>query len=63
MSIPDRRARFRVTSVCPGFLSGFLFGGPGFNLTGLVPEQVHGIHASEAYFRLFGAPVVLRDPY
>ncbi len=35
------------------------FGGPGFNLTGLVPEQVHGIHASEAYFRLFGAPVVL----
>jgi putative ABC transport system permease protein len=35
------------------------FGGPGFNLTGAVPEQVHGIHASEAYFRLFGAPVVL----
>ena len=35
------------------------FGGPGFNLTGLVPEQVHGIHASEAYFRLFGARVVL----
>jgi putative ABC transport system permease protein len=35
------------------------FGGPGFNLTGSVPEQVHGIHASEAYFRLFGAPVVL----
>src|ERR1700684_2475903 len=35
------------------------FGGPGFNLTGLVPEQVHGIHASEAYFRLFGAPVML----
>ena len=35
------------------------FGGPGFNLTGLIPEQVHGIHASEAYFRLFGAPVVL----
>ena len=35
------------------------FGGPGFNLTGPVPEQVHGIHASEAYFRLFGAPVML----
>ena len=35
------------------------FGGPGFNLTGTVPEQVHGIHASEAYFRLFGAPVML----
>ncbi|HEX4038511.1 MAG TPA: ABC transporter permease [Acidobacteriaceae bacterium] len=35
------------------------FGGPGFNLTGTVPEQVHGIHVSEAYFRLFGAPIQL----
>ena len=35
------------------------FGGPGFNLTGDVPEQVHGIHVSQAYFRLFGAPVLL----
>ncbi|RXS98227.1 ABC transporter permease [Silvibacterium dinghuense] len=35
------------------------FGGPGFNLTGDHPEQVHGIHASEAFFRLFGAPVML----
>src|ERR1700678_1517027 len=35
------------------------FGGPGFNLTGSVPEQVHGIHASESYFRLCVAPVVL----
>lgn len=35
------------------------FGGPGFNLTGDVPEQVHGLHVSEAYFRLFGAPVLL----
>src|ERR1700728_3585923 len=35
------------------------FGGPGFNLTGAVPEQVHGIHVSESYFRLFGAPVIL----
>jgi predicted permease len=35
------------------------FGGPGFNLTGAVPEQVHGLHVSEAYFRLFGAPVIL----
>ena len=34
-------------------------GGLGFNLTGPVPEQVHGVHASEAYFRLFGASVVL----
>ena len=35
------------------------FGGPGFNITGGQPEQVHGIHVTEAYFRLFGAPVVL----
>jgi predicted permease len=35
------------------------FGGPGFNLTGGSPEQVHGIHVSEAYFRLFGAPIML----
>ena len=35
------------------------FGGPGFNLTGAVPEQVHGIHVTEAYFRLFGAPVMV----
>jgi predicted permease len=35
------------------------FGGPGFNLTGDHPEQVHGIHVSEAYFRLFGAPIML----
>ena len=38
-------------------VSAYDFGGPGFNLTGAVPEQVHGIHVSEAYFRLFGAPV------
>lgn len=35
------------------------FGGPGFNLTGGSPEQVHGIHVSDGYFRLFGAPVML----
>ncbi|HTV83321.1 MAG TPA: ABC transporter permease [Acidobacteriaceae bacterium] len=35
------------------------FGGPGFNLTGPVPEQIHGIHVSSDYFRLFGAPVML----
>jgi predicted permease len=33
--------------------------GPGFNLTGGHPEQVHGIHVTEAYFRVYGAPVVL----
>ena len=33
--------------------------GPGFNLTGDRPEQIHGIHVTEGYFRLYGAPVVL----
>jgi len=33
--------------------------GPGFNLTGDRPQQVRGIHVTEAYFRLFGAPVIL----
>jgi putative ABC transport system permease protein len=35
------------------------FGGPGFNLTGDRPEQVHGIHVTQAYFRLFGASPAL----
>jgi putative ABC transport system permease protein len=33
--------------------------GPGFNLTDGRPELVHGIHVTEAYFRLYGAPVAL----
>ena len=33
--------------------------GPGFNLTGGRPEQVHGIHVTEGYFRVYGAPVML----
>ena len=34
--------------------------GPGFNLTGgSRPEQVNGIHVTEGYFRLYGAPVAL----
>ena len=33
--------------------------GPGFNITGEHPEQVNGIHVTEGYFRVYGAPVVL----
>src|SRR6202453_331171 len=33
--------------------------GPGLNLTGTVPELVHGIHVSRNYFALFGAPLML----
>ena len=35
------------------------FSGKGLNLTGAVPEQVHGVHVTEGYFRLFGAPMLL----
>ena len=35
------------------------FGGPGFNITGDRPEQVKGIHVTQRYFALFGAPVIL----
>jgi len=35
------------------------FTSPGFNLTGDRPEQLRGIHVTEAYFRLFGARAVL----
>ena len=34
--------------------------GPGFNLTGgSRPEQVNGIHVTQGYFRIYGAPVAL----
>ena len=35
------------------------FSSKGMNLTGNVPEQVKGVHVSEAYFRLFGARMTL----
>jgi putative ABC transport system permease protein len=33
-------------------------GGGGMNLTGAIPEQVHGVHVTEGYFRVFGAQFV-----
>jgi len=33
--------------------------GPSFSITGEHPEQVNGIHVTEGYFRVYGAPVVL----
>jgi putative ABC transport system permease protein len=35
------------------------FGPKGLNLTGTVPEQVQGVHVTEAFFRLFGARMLL----
>ena len=48
----------RQTSVFQD-IAGYDIAGPGFNLTGDRPEQLHGIHVTEAYFRLYGAPVML----
>ncbi len=58
-SSPTKFNNWRTQNTVLQDVSAYDFGGPGFNLTGQVPEQVHGIHVSEAYFRLFGAPVIL----
>jgi len=58
-SSPTKFNNWRAQTSVLQDVTAYDFGGPGFNLTGAVPEQVHGIHVSEAYFRLFGAPVIL----
>jgi predicted permease len=40
-------------------LAAYDFAGSGFNITGDRPEQIHGMHVTEGYFRLFGVPVLL----
>jgi predicted permease len=57
-SIPKFQNWQRQTSVFKD-VAAYDFAGAGVNLTGDRPEQVHGIHVSEAYFRLFGAPLLL----
>jgi predicted permease len=57
-SIPKFHNWQRQTSVFKE-VAAYDFGGPGFNITGDHPEQVHGIHVTEGYFRLFGAPLLL----
>jgi len=40
-------------------VSAYEYNGIGLNLTGnAFPEQIHAIHVSAGYFRLFGAPIV-----
>jgi predicted permease len=57
-SIPKFHLWEQQTSVFQD-VAAYDFGGPGFNLTGDRPEQVHGIHVTQAYFRLFGASAML----
>jgi putative ABC transport system permease protein len=57
-SIPKFHVYQQQTSIFEE-VAAFDFAGPGFNLTGDRPEQIHGIHVTESYFRLFGAPIML----
>ena len=57
-SIPKFQVWQQQTSVFKD-VAGYDFAGPGFNITGDRPELIHGIHVTEGYFRVFGAPVAL----
>src|SRR5580692_6211604 len=57
-SVPKFHVWQRQTSVFQE-VAAYDFSGPGFNVTGDRPEQVHGLHVTEGYFRLFGARVYL----
>ncbi len=57
-SIPKFHIYQQQTSIFKE-VAAYDFAGPGFNVTGDRPEQVHGLHVSEGYFRVFGAPVML----
>ena len=58
ISIPDFVLLRQQTGVLQD-VAAYDFASPGFNLTGDRPEQVRGIHVTQAYFRLFGAQVTL----
>ncbi len=57
-SIPEFHVWQQQTNVFQE-VAAYDFAGPGFNITGERPEQVHGLHVTEGYFRLFGAPIML----
>ncbi len=57
-SIPKFQEWQRQTSIFKD-VAAYDFAGPGFNITGDRPELIHGIHVTEGYFRVFGAPVML----
>jgi hypothetical protein len=57
-NVPELHFYQRQTSVFQD-VAAYDMAGSGFNLTGDRPEQLQGIHVTEGYFRLFGAPVML----
>jgi putative ABC transport system permease protein len=58
LSVPEFHILQRQTSVFQE-IAAYDFLSPGFNLTGDHPVQLQGIHVTEGFFRLFGAPVIL----
>ena len=57
-NVPELHAYQRATRAFQE-VAAYDIAGPGFNITEGRPEQVRGIHVTEGYFRLFGAPVIL----
>ena len=57
-NVPELHAYQRATRAFQE-VAAYDMTGPGFNITEGRPEQVRGIHVTEGYFRLFGAPVIL----
>ncbi|HTJ29381.1 MAG TPA: ABC transporter permease [Acidobacteriaceae bacterium] len=57
-SVPEFHVYQQQTSVFQD-VAGYDNQGPGFNLTGDRPEQLRGIHVTEGYFRVYGAPIAL----
>lgn len=57
-SVPEFHVYERQSNVFET-VAAYDMSGPGFNLTGDRPEQIHGIHVTEGYFHLFGVPVIL----
>ena len=57
-NVPELHAYHRATRAFQE-VAAYDMTGPGFNITQGRPEQVRGIHVTEGYFRLFGAPVIL----
>ncbi len=57
-SVPNFHLYQQQTTIFQG-VGAYDLGGPGFNLTGQRPEQVPGLHVTEGYFQVFGAPVLL----
>jgi putative ABC transport system permease protein len=57
-NIPEFHFLERQTNLFKEVLA-FDNSGPGFDLTGGHPEQVHGIHVTEGYSPVYGTPVEL----